>query len=128
MSDVTPEADVAEAGAGLARGPVRSPLGAARRLSDRTPLRTKLITALLALVIMALAAISVASVYMLRGYVTTQRDTALTQALQGLEAQPQMLKRLNPGQAIAQGSGTVLGVQLPGQQLKWEAFTLPNGY
>src|SRR5580698_11344103 len=75
------------------------------RLSDRTPLRTKLITALLALVIMALAAISVASVYMLRGYVTTQRDTALTQALQGLEAQPQMLKRLNPGQAIAQGSG-----------------------
>ena len=38
------------------------PWGAAKRLSDRTPLRTKLITALLALVIMALAAISVASV------------------------------------------------------------------
>ena len=33
-----------------------------QRLSDRTPLRTKLITAVLALVIMALAVISVASV------------------------------------------------------------------
>ena len=33
-----------------------------RRISDRTPLRTKLITAVLALVIMALLAISIASV------------------------------------------------------------------
>ena len=58
------------------RTPGRPGSARLRRLSDRTPLRTKLITAVLALVIMALAAISVASVYMLRGYVTTQRDNA----------------------------------------------------
>ena len=44
----------------------QSPWEAAKRLSDRTPLRTKLITAVLALVILALTAISIASVYMLR--------------------------------------------------------------
>ncbi len=48
-----------------------------QRLSDRTPLRTKLITAVLALVIVALAVISVASVYMLRGNLTTQHDPTL---------------------------------------------------
>ena len=37
-----------------------------KQLSDRTPLRTKLITAVLALVIMALAAISITSVVVLR--------------------------------------------------------------
>jgi len=59
------EADMAEETgwtAGSETGPGRrSPWGAAKRLNDRTPLRTKLITALLALVIMAIAAISVAS-------------------------------------------------------------------
>ena len=39
-----------------------------QRLSGRTPLRTKLITAVLGLVIIALAVISVASVYMLHGF------------------------------------------------------------
>jgi two-component system OmpR family sensor kinase len=50
---------------------------ALRRLSNRTPLRTKLITALLALVIVALAAISVSSVWMLRSNLTSQYDTTL---------------------------------------------------
>src|SRR5579863_4754256 len=117
MPDVTPEADVAEAGAGLARGPVRSPLAAARRLSDRTPLRTKLITAVLALVIMALAAISIASVYMLRGYVTTQRDPQLTQDFQSIS--PYSLARVSAGTAQPTYSGMVLGIQLPGHQLSW---------
>jgi two-component system, OmpR family, sensor kinase len=49
-----------------------------KQLSDRTPLRTKLITAMLALVIMALAAISVASVVVLRSYLTNQQDNTLT--------------------------------------------------
>src|ERR1700722_11297985 len=48
-----------------------------QRLSDRTPLRTKLITAVLALVIVALAVISVASVVLLRTNLTTQQDPKL---------------------------------------------------
>jgi hypothetical protein len=118
MSGVTPEADVAEASAGTARKPVRSPLGAARRLSDRTPLRTKLITAVLALVIMALAAISVASVYMLHGYVTTQRDNQLTQDFQSIPTY--QLARVFAGTAAPTTyPGLVLGIQLPGHQLSW---------
>ena len=117
MPDVTPEPDVAETGAVTARKPVRSRLGAARRLSDRTPLRTKLITALLALVIMALAAISIASVYMLRGYVTTQRDPQLTQDFQSIS--PYALARVSAGTAGPTYSGMVLGIQLPGHQLSW---------
>ena len=53
-----------------------SPFGAGKRLSDRTPLRTKLIAAVLVLVIMALAAISFTSVYVLRSYLTTAHDHA----------------------------------------------------
>src|SRR3984957_18420850 len=127
MSDVKPEGDVAELGPGSHRKPRRSPLGPARRLSDRTPLRTKLITAVLGLVIMALAAISIASVYMLRGYVTTQRDTQLTQDFQALEGQPHTLNNITPGDAIAQGSGMMLAIQLPGQQLNWQTIRFPNG-
>src|SRR6516165_9547544 len=57
--------------------PRRRPWEPLRQLSDRTPLRIKLITAMLALVIMALAAISVASVVVLRSYLTTQQDGTL---------------------------------------------------
>ena len=54
---------------------------AIRRLSERTPLRVKLITAVLALVIIALGAIGVASVYVLHSYLTTQSDTELKAAI-----------------------------------------------
>ena len=57
-----------------------------KRLSDRTPLRTKLITAVLALVIMALAAISVTSVVVLRGYLYTQHDGPLRKRAGQLQA------------------------------------------
>jgi len=53
------------------------PWQALRNLSDRTPLRTKLITALLALVAVALVAISVSSGWVLRSYLTTQDDNQL---------------------------------------------------
>jgi two-component system OmpR family sensor kinase len=53
------------------------PWRALRRLSDRTSLRTKLITALLALVIFALAAIGIAGVSLLRGYLIGPTDTVL---------------------------------------------------
>jgi len=56
---------------------VMRPWFALHRLSDRIPLRTKLITALLALVIIALVAISVSSVWMLRTNLTSQYDRTL---------------------------------------------------
>ena len=61
-----------------------SPLGAGKRLSDRTPLRTKLITSVLVLVMLALVAISFSSVYVLRSYLTTQNDGPVTSAYQSL--------------------------------------------
>ena len=117
MWGAKPQADLAELGTGSRRKPRRSPLGAARRLSDRTPLRTKLITAVLALVIMALAAISIASVYMLRGYVTTQRDTQLTQDFQSISSYS--LSRVAAGTAAPTNTGMVLSIQLPGHQVSW---------
>ena len=76
MSGADALADAARSAGAPPRG-ARRPPEAARRLSDRTSLRTKLITAVLVLVIIALAAISVASAYMVRGYLTTQHDSEL---------------------------------------------------
>ena len=53
------------------------PWQALRRLSNRTSLRTKLITALLALVIFALAAMGIAGVSLLRGYLIGPMDNVL---------------------------------------------------
>ena len=53
------------------------PWQALRRLSNRTSLRTKLITALLALVIFALAAMGIAGVSLLRGYLIGPVDNVL---------------------------------------------------
>jgi two-component system, OmpR family, sensor kinase len=97
-------------------------LGSLQQLSDRTPLRTKLITAVLALVTMALAAISIASVYMLHGYVTTERDNTLIQDFANVH-----LQGMAPGLASPAlgGSGVIIGVQQPGSQLTMQS---PSGY
>ena len=87
-----------------------------RRLSDRTPLRTKLITAALALVIIALVAIGIASTYMLRSYVTTQRDNDLKQTFALVAPNPRTLLSMNPGTAYPYGSET-FGIQQPPAQL-----------
>jgi two-component system, OmpR family, sensor kinase len=88
--------------------------GAFRRLSDRAPLRTKLIAAVLALVILALAAISIATTYMLRSYLTTQHDNALTAAF------PPSVRSGEPvGDAYPYYGSDVLGLQQPGHQLSW---------
>ena len=55
-----------------------------RDLPDRMSLRAKLITGLLALVIVAVAAISISSAWVLRSYLTSQDDTQLQTALHGL--------------------------------------------
>jgi two-component system OmpR family sensor kinase len=89
-----------------------------RRLSDRTPLRTKLITAALALVIVAIGAISVASVYMLRDYVTTQHDEQLKADFPFVDP-----NGLPPGYAgPTRTPGLIIGVQQPGHQLIWANF------
>jgi two-component system, OmpR family, sensor kinase len=87
-----------------------------RRLSDRTPLRTKLITAVLALVIMALAAISITSVVVLQ-YLYTQRDTQLQAEL------AHQMNRIAPGTAVEldypyfADDGMRVFYQKPGTQL-----------
>src|ERR1700733_5762832 len=90
-----------------------------QRLSDRTPLRTKLITAVLALVIVALAVISVASVYVLRGYVTGHRDPTLKAGLANLNTDG-----ARPGYAapLKGGTGLIAGVQKPGSELAWASL------
>jgi two-component system OmpR family sensor kinase len=93
-----------------------------RRISDRTPLRTKLITAVLALVIMALLAISIASVTMLRGYVTTQHDGRLQAVLVAVDEGGIVPFAGLAGQVP--GSEIIVGNQPPGEQLVWA----PNGY
>jgi two-component system OmpR family sensor kinase len=106
-----------------------------RSISARTPLRTKLITAVLLLVILALAAISVASVTMLRGYVTTQQDNALKAAFypnfnngtlptlgNGPHAQP-----IHPGYAYSTNSELIVALQQPGSQVSWYTANFPGG-
>jgi len=100
------------------------PVTALQRLSDRTPLRTKLITAVLALVIMALAAISVASAVMLHRYVTTARDTQLQSDFTRIQLQPSGTG-FTAANARVLSTGEVAGVQLPGQQLSWAPISNP---
>lgn len=51
-----------------------------KQLSGRTPLRIKLISAVLALVVLALLVFSVASVFLMRNYLTSQYDPQLATA------------------------------------------------
>ena len=72
-----------------------------RDLSDRTSLRTKLITGLLALVIAAVAAISISSVWVLRSYLTSQDDSQLKNVYNAL---------IDGGQAVTLTPGTAFPV------------------
>ena len=96
-----------------------SPWGAAKRVSDRTPLRTKLITAAVGLVIVALAAIGVASVVMLRAYVTTQHDNDLVSVVNSVNATHTIPQHINIGNAAPTRSNIVIGLQDPGSPLTW---------
>ena len=90
------------------------PWGPFKQLSDRTPLRTKLITAVLALVIMALAAISIASVFVLRSYLYTQHDRQLRGTFDYFTSGPLSGE---PGYADLWQPGMIVGLQQPGSQL-----------
>lgn len=97
----------------------QKPPGRFKQLSDRTPLRVKLITAVLALVIMAIAAIGVASTYMLRDYVTGQHDRDLQGAMSFSLGTRNLAKHVTLGTAAPTQSNVVEGLQQPGQQLTW---------
>jgi two-component system OmpR family sensor kinase len=85
------------------------------RFSDRTPLRTKLIAAVLALVVMALAAISITSVILLRSNLTQQQDgrlkalfgTGITGTLSGVQ----------PDTMVMANAGMITELQAQGDQL-----------
>jgi two-component system, OmpR family, sensor kinase len=94
------------------------------RLSDRTPLRTKLIAAVLALVILALAAISVASVIVLQSYLFTQKDPQLQRQFSSIVGQAQAAEANDtPVTNVAVntqyplGPGTFYGFQTAGNQV-----------
>jgi two-component system OmpR family sensor kinase len=96
--------------------PRRGPL---RRLSERTPLRTKLIVAVLSLVIIALAAIGVASTYIARESLIRQHDGDIEAALNTyLDGHP-VPGRISPGSATPTFSNIIVGLQEPGKQLAW---------
>jgi two-component system, OmpR family, sensor kinase len=104
-----------------------------QRLSDRTPLRTKLITALLALVIVALSVISVASVIIVRSNLYTQRDTQLETAfshvLSAYESAPAGTSlQVNTVLPYPYGGGIVYGLQQLGSQVSAGSMgsTLPG--
>jgi two-component system OmpR family sensor kinase len=100
--------------------------GGFKQLSDRTPLRVKLITAMLALVIMALAAISVASVFVLRSYLYNERDPQLMQSLHMYEHQLSGTQ-LGANEAYGVGAGMVVALQEPGNQLTAGTGFTPPG-
>jgi two-component system OmpR family sensor kinase len=98
-----------------------------QRLSDRTPLRTKLITAVLALVIVALAVISVASVVLLRTNLTTQQDGKLRSTFANTIARVgNGTINAAPGVTGITSSGLLLGIQATGEQLTSPNFQGPN--
>jgi two-component system OmpR family sensor kinase len=92
---------------------------ALRGISRRTSLRTKLITAVLGLVIIALLTISVASVTILRSYLTTQDDSQLEAFFNASANQPGYGMGLaSPGVAYPMRSnGFYLAIQTTGSQL-----------
>ena len=99
---------------------------AIRRLSERTPLRVKLITAVLALVIIALGAIGVASVYVLHSYLTTQSDTELKGAINSINTASLISKPPGYLYRIQDEQNLFAGIQLPGNQLAWSYADMPG--
>ena len=106
-----------EAGAPASRKSTR-PWHAMRQISDRTPLRTKLITAVLVLVAIAVAAISVATTYMVRAYLIDQHDSELLAQVSAVNYSQHLPQDVNLGYASPTRSDIVVGLEQPGSQLK----------
>ncbi len=87
----------------------RTFLAGLRRLPDRTPLRVKLVVALLALVAIALTVISAAGVGLFHNYLAGQATQQISTTFQGLlqEAQSRGNLPMRPGDILMSG-GTVV--------------------
>ena len=115
------------AGAGSQEGARRpGPGRALRGLSDRTSLRTKLIAALLALVTVALVAISVSSGWVLRSYLTRRIDSGMqsqptTTSSATREATAPAAACQSAGLSCDQRPGRRAGGQGPPSQPSWPA-------
>ena len=105
---------------------IRRQQRAIRRLSERTPLRVKLITAVLALVTIALGAIGVASVYVLHSYLTTQSDNELKAGFSNLDTESLVSKPPGYLYPFARQQTLFAGIQLPGGQLAWALGDMPG--
>ncbi len=88
-------------------------------------MRTKLITALLALVIVALAAISVSSSWLLRSYLTEPYDTQLATAFNGIANNGST--NLLPGQSSL-FAGVLTGIETPGTPLSMSGVQYPGHF
>jgi two-component system OmpR family sensor kinase len=99
---------------------------AVRRLSERTPLRVKLITAMLALVTIALGVIGVASVYVLHSYLTAQSDNELKGAISTLNTDSLISNPPGYLYPIKNQQNLFTGIQLPGRQLAWSYAGMPD--
>jgi len=96
------------------------PWDALRKLSDRTPLRTKLITSVLVLVAMALVAISIATTYMVRAYLIGQHDPDIALLVKSVNVTTRIPSNVDVGFASPTHSDIVVGLQRAGSQLSWE--------
>jgi two-component system, OmpR family, sensor kinase len=125
--------------AGLGTGNWRTrTVRAMRDLFARTSLRTKLITAVLGLVILALAGSSIATVSFLGSYLTTQHDNDLKNAFSTLYqsctqdgSSPCTLQvgrslLASPGSLYSYDSSYYAGIQVPGTQLGPASTGLPG--
>jgi two-component system, OmpR family, sensor kinase len=115
---VTPDGESGTSGNGFTRA-----AHWVRGISARTSLRTKLITAVLGLVIAALVVISAASTWILRSYLTTQYDTEL-RSYASNSASGNIQISAPAGYAYTR-DGITVGIQTTGSQLSWS--TSPNG-
>ncbi len=82
----------------MSSGRIGQAWGSLRGLPDRTPLRVKMVTAVLALTAVALAAISIAGISVLKNYLLNQTDSSLenTYAHQAQNAVGQYLSGASP--------------------------------
>jgi two-component system, OmpR family, sensor kinase len=105
-----------------------------RSLSDRTPLRVKLIAAVLALVAIALAVISVAGISVLKSYLLNQADDSLQTLVreEGFQGFSLNQPRYAPGEAViwvpdsGQQQSVVIPVESSGYGLRSSPLTIPG--
>ena len=85
------------------------PAAGPQPVSARTPLRVKLITALLVLVIAALACISIAGIFVFRGYLLTKTDHELRGVANQFVNSSPRLQRGQPDSRLSTPSGQYMG-------------------